>query len=439
MGEIEHQNCIVKERVQGIFNPLLSNKIPGRLVVEMVYTAVFLLNTFHPAGYTLSNLSPQTIVTGLSVYFNKYCKHEFGTYLQTHVDTENNMRARTVGALALRPTGNDQGRYYYLSLETRQCLNRLHATELPMYESVIKEIHQLAQQYPSGLKFLNQNVQQMLKDKANKDDDSNNLTYVDDENSSSKEKSDGGNDNNSNVDEPIDDNGSHKPDQPCQITGVNNEQRTIKYQKITELQEACNQNINKKSNASNLSSRSQRTWRWHCQQQKPPNDITTTTQQIPLSDISDDNKHDSTRASDYESPNTNQQIKQMARHLSSAYSSRLAQDDMTNTSKIIRAHDEDNDGFPPQIRDLEKELKQIHKKFSQQLNNQQHLRRGLHPRRTRNTIPRKFRGMPAANDSDIYIATHLKDYTYMYLVINKIGIPDSENPMTSDLATTVLT
>ena len=94
----------------------------GRLVAEMVYAAVFWLNTFYP-GQTLSNMSPRSIVTGLSVDFNKHCKHEFGTYVQTHEDTDNSMRAGTMGALALQPIGNAQGGHFYLSLTTGRRLN----------------------------------------------------------------------------------------------------------------------------------------------------------------------------------------------------------------------------------------------------------------------------------------------------------------------------
>ena len=75
--------------------------MPKRIVVEMVYTAVFWLNTFYPARNILENMSPQTLVTGMSVDFVKHCKHEFGTYVQTHEDTNNLMCARTVGVIAL--------------------------------------------------------------------------------------------------------------------------------------------------------------------------------------------------------------------------------------------------------------------------------------------------------------------------------------------------
>ena len=63
-------------------------------------------------------LSPRTIVTGQTVHHDRHCKFDFGQYVQTHEPHDNTMAPRTVGALALRPTGNAQGSFYFLSLET---------------------------------------------------------------------------------------------------------------------------------------------------------------------------------------------------------------------------------------------------------------------------------------------------------------------------------
>ena len=81
----------MKERIRGLFNTLPFKKLPGQLVVDMVYTAVFWLNAFYLAQHTLSNLSPRAIVTGKTIDYNKHRKHEFGTYVQTHEDTDNTM------------------------------------------------------------------------------------------------------------------------------------------------------------------------------------------------------------------------------------------------------------------------------------------------------------------------------------------------------------
>ena len=70
------------------------------------------------------------------------------------------MMSRTVGALALRPTGNAQGGFYFLSLSTGQVLNRLRATALPMPDNVVDQVHRMARQQKAnpGLLFRNRGM-----------------------------------------------------------------------------------------------------------------------------------------------------------------------------------------------------------------------------------------------------------------------------------------
>ena len=54
------------------------------------------------------------------------------------------MNPWTVGALALRPTGNAQGSFYFMSISTGRVLNWLHATALTMLNKVVDRIRRLA-------------------------------------------------------------------------------------------------------------------------------------------------------------------------------------------------------------------------------------------------------------------------------------------------------
>ena len=156
----------IKERVQAIAVSLpFNNYLPG-LIVEMVYNVVFWLNSLpHNDG-----VSPRTLITGLAIDYHKYCKIGFGTYVQVHEEGNHSLRQRTSGATALRLTGNDQGRHYFLSLHSGKRINRialrptrndqsghyflsLHSgkrinrytwTELPMPNEVIAQVHWLA-------------------------------------------------------------------------------------------------------------------------------------------------------------------------------------------------------------------------------------------------------------------------------------------------------
>ena len=70
------------------------------------------------------------------------------------------MNPRTVGAIALRPVGNGQGSYYFLSVTTGRVLNRLHAAALPMPDEVIDKLHRMVRQQKSnpGLIFADRNL-----------------------------------------------------------------------------------------------------------------------------------------------------------------------------------------------------------------------------------------------------------------------------------------
>ena len=110
--------------------------------MELLYFVVFWINTL-PANDGMSR-THSSILLGTQLDFHRHCQLEFGTYLQTHDETDNTMRSRTTGALSLCPTGNAQGGYFFYNLTTAKILNRNNWTVLPMPESVIQRVHNLA-------------------------------------------------------------------------------------------------------------------------------------------------------------------------------------------------------------------------------------------------------------------------------------------------------
>jgi hypothetical protein len=91
-----------------------------------------------------ATLSHRTIVTGSKIDFNKHCKLQFCTYIQMHEQHNNSLLPRMAGAIALSPTGNEQGSYYFLSLHTGKRVARIKWTAIPMPAEVIATVHQLA-------------------------------------------------------------------------------------------------------------------------------------------------------------------------------------------------------------------------------------------------------------------------------------------------------
>ena len=114
--EIERQIRTVKERTRAIYCTLPFNKMPRRLIIEMVYAANYWLNMFPRKGGVSKTLSPRALLTGKTWSYTTHCKLEFGDYVQTHEEHDNSMVARTIGAIALRPTGNAQRSYFFLAL-----------------------------------------------------------------------------------------------------------------------------------------------------------------------------------------------------------------------------------------------------------------------------------------------------------------------------------
>ena len=173
VGDVERFIRTIKERMRAIYNTLPFQKVPARLIVEMGKASVFWLNSVPQKNGLASELSPCTIVTGQKLDFKRHCRFQFGQYVQTHEEHNNSMSPRTVGALALRPTGNAQGSYYFMSLSTGRVLNRLRGTALPMPDDVIDRVHRMARQQKAnpGLLFGDRNMTPIYDELSNDEED----------------------------------------------------------------------------------------------------------------------------------------------------------------------------------------------------------------------------------------------------------------------------
>jgi hypothetical protein len=156
--DIERFIRTVKERIRCIHNSRPFQRCPPRILIEMVYAATFWLNSFsHPLGISQC-LSPRAIVSVATIDFNHHCQLDFGCYVQTHEERDHSMASRTTGALALRPSGNLQGGYFFFSLASGRIICRNRWTILPMPQEVIDRIHILARRANSargGVEFVN--------------------------------------------------------------------------------------------------------------------------------------------------------------------------------------------------------------------------------------------------------------------------------------------
>jgi hypothetical protein len=144
--EVERHICTIEEHTRSAYNTVPFRKMPRMMIVELVHASNYWLNMF-PANDGVSIVqSPCHIMTGQQVDYGLHCQLEFGEYAQVHESHNNSMLTRTTGAIALRPTGNAQGGYNFMSLTTGKRLNCYAWTALPMPGEVIECVHALARQ-----------------------------------------------------------------------------------------------------------------------------------------------------------------------------------------------------------------------------------------------------------------------------------------------------
>ena len=152
--EIEHQIRTLKEETRAIYCTLPFRKVPRCLIIEILYAANYWLNMFPCMGGISQTMSPRTLLTGLTMNYHRHCRLEFGEYVQTHDEHDNSLDPRTIGALALCPTGNVEGGYFFLSLTTGKVINRMRWTRIPMPKDVIDRVERMACQEHAGMTLL---------------------------------------------------------------------------------------------------------------------------------------------------------------------------------------------------------------------------------------------------------------------------------------------
>ena len=185
VGDVERYIRTIKERMQGVSNTIPFKRLTRNMVMELAKAVVYWLNSV-PSNMAVSpTMSPRTIITGQLLDYHKHCRYEFGEYVETHEEHDNSLLSRTVGAIALWPTGNQQGGYFFISLHIGRIINRLHATKLPMPAEVITRVDQLAkaQNMIPSLAFGNRDNRLIMQDITDDDETENAYTPTDEDDS----------------------------------------------------------------------------------------------------------------------------------------------------------------------------------------------------------------------------------------------------------------
>ena len=88
------------------------------MIIDIVTLVIFWINALLPSISVERNLIPRQIITELTINYTKHFRLHFGKYAQVHESHENTMQERITGSIALRPTSNSQGGYFFIILTT---------------------------------------------------------------------------------------------------------------------------------------------------------------------------------------------------------------------------------------------------------------------------------------------------------------------------------
>ena len=144
--EIERAIRTIKERNRATVSALPFKHYPKLIKREIIKKNVTWLNMLPHNDGISPTMSPRTIVTGMIANYDIHCRVPIGAYCEVHNENNpsNTETPRTSGAIALTPTGNLQGGYWFLSLVTGKRISRRRWTELPITDDAIQRVHELA-------------------------------------------------------------------------------------------------------------------------------------------------------------------------------------------------------------------------------------------------------------------------------------------------------
>ena len=125
------------------------------MLIHLTKNSVFWLNAFPARDGVSSKHSPRYIMTGQELSYSRHVQLEFGEYVQTHEEHTNEMMERTLSAICLGPTGNQQGSHWFLSLSTGARIVHHCWTRLPLPREAIIRVNKFGwlQNMPSTLTF----------------------------------------------------------------------------------------------------------------------------------------------------------------------------------------------------------------------------------------------------------------------------------------------
>jgi hypothetical protein len=155
LPEIERRIRLVKEQCRVTRHSLPFHTIPKLMTIYIVLNVVKLLNVFPTKGGLSDTISPKIIMSGETLDYKKHLSLQLGQHCQVHEEDNhrNSQIARTKGVISLGPSGNIQGGFKFMALNSVKKIVRRSWDAIPMPDLVIDRVHALGRDQPQHMTF----------------------------------------------------------------------------------------------------------------------------------------------------------------------------------------------------------------------------------------------------------------------------------------------
>ena len=153
--EIERRIRVLKERNRATTHAQPFTTVPKIMTIHNVLGSAKMLTNFPGKAGISETLSPRAILTGESLDYKKHLALQPGEYCQVHEEDtpRNSQNPRTRGAICMGPSGNQQGGFKFMALNTGSKLVRRSWDRLPMPDTVIARVNYLGRDQPKQMTF----------------------------------------------------------------------------------------------------------------------------------------------------------------------------------------------------------------------------------------------------------------------------------------------
>ena len=126
VSEIEHRNCVIKERAISLISTLMFKNTPGRIIIELIWFVGIWINQEPSENGVLDVYYPRNKIMVQDLAYGNECKFRFWYYVEASENHKitNDMEEQTVSGIRLGTNENFQGSYKIPPLKTSHVVPR---------------------------------------------------------------------------------------------------------------------------------------------------------------------------------------------------------------------------------------------------------------------------------------------------------------------------